>query len=64
MIELFRRDADFFLRRSGSPPPVLLLASILSTYLMGWIMAPLLARHFTVIQLIAGLAAGATLPRR
>jgi haloacetate dehalogenase len=42
-------DTTFFLRRIGSGPPVLLLHGFPQTHLMWRSVAPLLARHFTVI---------------
>jgi haloacetate dehalogenase len=42
-------DTTIFLRRIGSGPPVLLLHGFPQTHLMWRSVAPLLARHFTVI---------------
>lgn len=42
-------ETTIFLRRSGSGPPILLLHGFPETHLMWRDVAPLLARHFTVI---------------
>jgi haloacetate dehalogenase len=48
-IELTTARATTFLRRGGSGPPLLLLHGFPQTHLMWRDVAPLLARHFTVI---------------
>jgi haloacetate dehalogenase len=48
-IEIQLEETSIFLRRSGSGPPVLLLHGFPQTHLMWYDVAPLLARHFTVI---------------
>ena len=42
-------ETTIFVRRSGSGPPILLLHGFPQTHLMWRSVAPILARHFTVI---------------
>src|SRR3989441_1356993 len=42
-------EASIFVRRSGSGPPILLLHGFPQTHLMWRSVAPILARHFTVV---------------
>jgi haloacetate dehalogenase len=47
--EISTNDTSIFVRRSGSGPPLLLLHGFPQTHLMWRDVAPVLARHFTVI---------------
>jgi haloacetate dehalogenase len=47
--EISTKDTSIFVRRSGSGPPLLLLHGFPQTHLMWRDVAPVLARHFTVI---------------
>ncbi|MBK1870135.1 alpha/beta fold hydrolase [Aestuariivirga sp. YIM B02566] len=47
--EIRTRDTSIFVRRSGSGPPLLLLHGFPQTHLMWREVAPVLARHFTVV---------------
>jgi haloacetate dehalogenase len=47
--EIAAGEAGIFVRRSGSGPPILLLHGFPQTHLMWRSVAPLLARHFTVV---------------
>jgi haloacetate dehalogenase len=48
-LEIQGEGAGIFLRLSGSGPPILLLHGFPQTHLMWRLVAPLLARHFTVV---------------
>src|SRR5690242_20409971 len=47
--EIQSGETSIFLRRSGSGPPLLLLHGFPETHLMWRRVAPLLARHFTIV---------------